>query len=332
MKQPLRIGIIGTGNIASVHARNIDSNALAAIRAVAGSSVAKARAFIDAHQLEARAYGAAADLIEHETLDAVYICLPPFAHAEVFAAAAAARLAVFIEKPVALDLDRAEQMAALARRQRILTMVGYHYRFARSVERLKAAVESGEAGHPALFEGRFLCNDLHAPWWRGIESSGGQTVEQITHLYDLAMHLFGDVVAVSARLANLLHRATPGYTIEDNAVATLAFANGALGTIASSNCAVPGEWSAAWTAVCKNLTVTAEGTGRSQWTQTHLDPPRHETFDGDDDPYARETDHFLRCILEGMPTRCPLEDGVASLALTLAAVESSARDGAVVRI
>ena len=332
MKAPLRIGIIGTGRIAAVHARNIDNHALGAVRAVAGSSAAKARGFIDATQLEARAYGAGTELIEHETLDAVVICLPPFARTEVFEAAAGARLAVFIEKPVALSLDDAEQMAALARKHRILTMVGYHYRFARSVERLKAAVESGEAGHPALFEGRFFCNDLHAPWWREAGTSGGQTVEQITHLYDLAAHLFGDVTAVSARLTNLLHHATPGYTIEDNAVATLCFANGALGSIVSSNCAVPGEWSAGWTAVCKNLTVSGEGTGPSQWTLTNLDPPRREAFDDSDDPYSREADHFLRCVLERTPTRCPLQEGLATLALTLAAVESSARDGAVVSV
>ncbi|MCC5808251.1 MAG: Gfo/Idh/MocA family oxidoreductase [Opitutales bacterium] len=332
MKRPLRIGIIGSGRIAAVHARNIDAHALATVSAVAGSSAAKARAFIDANQLEARAYGAGTELIEHEALDAVFICLPPFARTEVFEAAAASRLAVFIEKPVALTFDHAEQMAALARKNRLLTMVGYHYRFARSVQRLKAAVESGEAGHPALFEGRFLCNDLHAPWWREVRTSGGQTVEQIAHLYDLATHLFGNVTTVSARFANLLHRATPGYTIEDNAVATLAFANGALGSIASSNCAVPGEWSVDWSAVCKNLTVTAAGTGNSRWTQTNLDPPRREDFNDSDDPYVQEVDHFLRCVHENTPTRCPLEDGLATLALTLAAVESASRDGAVIRV
>ncbi|MDM4777925.1 Gfo/Idh/MocA family oxidoreductase, partial [Micromonospora sp. b486] len=53
--------------------------------------------------------------------DAVYVCVPPFAHGPVEEAVVAARVPMFVEKPVALDLETAERIAALVQQRGLLT-------------------------------------------------------------------------------------------------------------------------------------------------------------------------------------------------------------------
>ena len=75
-----------------------------------------------------------ADLIAMESLDAVYICIPPFAHGDVEAAVIAAGLPFFVEKPLSLDIAAAEAIAREVQQRGLITAVGYHWRYLDTVE------------------------------------------------------------------------------------------------------------------------------------------------------------------------------------------------------
>src|SRR5690606_12428322 len=120
---------------------------------------------------------------------------------------------LLVEKPIALDLARARSMVEASRG--VVAACGFMYRFGAAVARWDALQGAGETGRIGYFSGHFHCNALHAPWWRDRAKSGGQMVEQLIHIADLARHVLGMPETAYARAANLFHRDVPGYTSED---------------------------------------------------------------------------------------------------------------------
>src|SRR5262245_16120988 len=199
-----RVGLIGCGGIANRHATilkglaNVEFAAFCDIDGARATQFAgkyaagKPPVFTDYHEMFAKA-----------PLDVVYVCLPPFAHTDEVERAAERGIHVFIEKPIALDLQTAERMVTATDRAGVKTQVGLMMRFGEAVERVKGMLESGEAGEPGLMLGKYFCNALHSPWWREKAKSGGQIVEQIVHTYDIVRYLLGEPAEVVGRTANL---------------------------------------------------------------------------------------------------------------------------------
>src|SRR4029079_12695222 len=98
----VRIGFAGAGVIASRHLGNLVGFSDVAVVAVADPRLDRARELAD--HCGARAYGDLRVMLERERLDALYICVPPFAHGEPEAAALDHRLPFFVEKPPAANL------------------------------------------------------------------------------------------------------------------------------------------------------------------------------------------------------------------------------------
>ncbi len=127
--------------------------------------------------------------------DAVYVCVPPHAHGAIEERLLDAGIAVFIEKPLALDLPTAEHIAAAAREAGVVTAVGHHWRYSPAVDLVRDLL----AGRPVrLVVGSWIDRVPPVPWWSTRALSGGQIVEQAVHVLDLIRLLCGDVVEVDA--------------------------------------------------------------------------------------------------------------------------------------
>ena len=94
----IKIGFVGTGGIANHHLRTLAQ--LDEAELVAFCDVVEEKALAAASEYGGRAYGHYEALYDSEALDAVYICLPPFAHAQPELAAIERGLPIFVEKPV----------------------------------------------------------------------------------------------------------------------------------------------------------------------------------------------------------------------------------------
>ena len=317
--RPLRIGILGSGFIAGVHARSLQKINDVTLAAVANNhSQSAAASFADKHQIPAY-YRSFAAMLNAASLDAVYLCIPPFAHSGEAELAAAKGLHVFLEKPIALDATQAESMVAAIETAGVKSQVGFHMRHLKSVQAAKALIESGEAGQPTLFTGRYWVNMDGSPWWRDVSKSGGQLFEQVTHLYDLATHLCGSVESARGILRNLCRAHSADYSIEDTSVGTLQFCNGAIGVITGSNCALPNHFLGDFRLVCQNLTLDYRCTGQNWVTpdQATLHRPEHpvETVTEDGDPYRRESEDFIAAIRDDRPTTAPARTGLEAIRL-----------------
>jgi predicted dehydrogenase len=223
----------GAGFIARRHLGNLMSFPDVAVAGIADVNGDRAREL--AERCGARAYQSHTELLERERLDALYICVPPFVHGPVERDALALDLPLFIEKPLALDLATAEDIAADIAARDVITATGYHWRYLDIVE---CAAELLAKSRPHLALGYWLDELPPVPWWSEQRCSGGQMLEQTTHIFDLARLLVGEVESIRADAARIPPSSRRDCDIASVSTATLRFANGALGTI-SSTCLLP---------------------------------------------------------------------------------------------
>ncbi|MBK8034373.1 MAG: Gfo/Idh/MocA family oxidoreductase [Chloroflexi bacterium] len=321
----MRIGIMGTGDVAGRHAAVINSLKDEGVEIVALSNRTeeKARAFAAKYAPEAAIYTENHALLDEARLDLVVICLPPFAHTDEVERAAANGIHILMEKPIALAAEQAWRMVDAVERAGIKTQVGFQFRFGEAVEAFKALQAEGKTGGVALFNGRYFCNALHASWWRDRDKSGGQVIEQAIHLFDLMRYFMGQPVAVYSRQTNLFHSTVPGYTSEDTSATTVTFANGGMGVITATNNAVPGKWIGDYRVVAEKLTADFASANMAAFTHTDQPDTPVTKIDSLRDMRVAMLRDLLTAIQSGGQTRTPLRDGATILELVLAARRSA---------
>lgn len=329
----LRIGMVGAGYMAQVHGRTLREQRGVRICGVCGAARERGEGLARALGLEGdTVYTSVERMLEASRPDAVYICTPPHVHEAAFCTAAERGVHIFLEKPVAVTVQAGERMARAARAAGIVTYVGYHMRHGAAVQRLARMIAKGEAGRPVLFDGRYECNALHGAWWRDKRKSGGQVLEQAIHLYDLGMYLFGAVRKVSGYVGNVCHKDVPGYSVEDVSAAALKFVNGAVGTIAATNCAVPRQWNNPFTVVCEKVTVWFETANEAEFVYTGGKAVRSERVNGDVDVYQAETKEFIKRVRGEKGIGADIEEGLAGLRIVSGVLESARGGGKAVRV
>jgi len=157
------------------------------------------------------------------SVDAIFVCTPPFARGLVEAAALAAGVPVFVEKPVGVTACQLEPALAALRRHRVVTAVGYHNRYRPSVDHARSLLASRKAIGASC---HWICMPYRVPWWNHLELSGGGLNEMATHLVDLGRYLLGDIDVVHAWAD-----AGDGGGPAPSFMATLRWADGLLGTM-----------------------------------------------------------------------------------------------------
>ena len=236
-----RFGIIGCGMIAAFHAK--------AIQATGGTLVAccdtraEAADKLAGQYRDCKPYHDLKKFLADKNIDIVTVGTPSGAHLEPALAAAEAGKHVIVEKPLEITLERCHKIIAACEKNKVQLATIFPSRFHDSSLILKSAIESGRFG-------RLTLGDAIVKWyrtqeyydsgaWRGTWEldGGGALMNQAIHTVDLLTWLMGPVVEITAHTALLAHERIE---VEDTAVATLKFANGALGTIVGTTAAFPG--------------------------------------------------------------------------------------------
>lgn len=317
--------MLGAGYIGQVHARNLVK--ISGVEIVAICDPAGADGMLGIVPGTPKVFEDFKQMLSQSTFDVLYVSLPPFAHNGQVEEAAAKGIHIFIEKPIALDTQKAAMMVAAIRKAGVVSQVGYHMRFGGAVQELQKMVSSGVAGTPTLFDGRYECNSLHSPWWRDRSKSGGQVFEQIIHIYDLAMLFLGAPETVVGFAANLCHKEEASYTVEDTSASAIRFQNGAMANISGSNCAVPMNWIGSFTVVCKNVTAYFKDANNAEFVLTGGTDPDRKQIMCEGDPYFKETEAFIAAVCGEGPAQVDIEQGFKSLRLVEAVMQSADRGG-----
>jgi predicted dehydrogenase len=295
----LRVGILGPGGIAARHAQAaLALPATMSLVAVCGRDAMKTQTF--ASRYGAKPYADLDRMLGEARLDLLIVALPPFAHAGQVETAAAAGVNLLVEKPIALSLERAASMVEASVKQWDVSDHGPTYHVSAS----------------------FHSNALHADWWRTRAKSGGQMVEQLIHLVDLARHWLGMPQSVYARASNLTHRDTPGYDSEDVSAVVLGYDDGRIGVLHASNAAIPGRWMKQWQIVAARMTGIFVDMNSAEFVRTHSEVSS-ETVASTRDVFISQLEDVASAITDRRPPSVPLSDGADALRIVLAARQSA---------
>ncbi|MCA0453618.1 MAG: Gfo/Idh/MocA family oxidoreductase [Chloroflexi bacterium] len=223
---PIRLGIIGAGGVA----QSKYFPAVARLRMI--WEPVEIAAFSEPREEHGRKvqaiyggqwYADYRTMLAEAKLDGVIILSPDNLHFEHTLASLESGRHVLVEKPITGSLVDAKHICNAADEHHAILMTVANKRYSPPYRRAKQAIESGSIHDPALFVGKF---NLGYDYVDLLESG-------TIHLFDIARYLMGDVVALTAIGVNKYGRNRRKYPI-DNAVITLEFASGAVGTIYTS--------------------------------------------------------------------------------------------------
>jgi predicted dehydrogenase len=241
LENQMKFAVVGAGVIGNLHAQTISDLPLAEVSVVADAHLDRAQAL--AVRYQARALSDASEALLLPDIDAVAICTPSGQHADLVVAALRAGKHVVVEKPLDISLEAAGRVAAAERdSDRRVTVMSQH-RFDPSSRVVHDAVSSGRLGKvtsgSALISWWRSQAYYDSAGWRGTlaQDGGGALMNQGIHTIDLLVWFLGEPVEVFAWTGLLTHERIE---VEDTAVATIRFANGALGVIQGTTSAYPG--------------------------------------------------------------------------------------------
>ncbi len=239
----VKIGIIGCGKVAHLHAAGIMKSKNAVLTAVYNEKAWFAQAEEFGKKYNAKAYHDIEQMIKEAGLEAVLICTPHPFHAQAVIAAANAGAHCQVEKPLAASLHDCDAMIEACKKNNVKLSVVSQRRFYEPVQRIKKAIEAGKIGKPVFGTINMLGwrdkNYYDSDAWRGTweMEGGGVLVNQAPHQLDIFQWLMGPIDEVYGVWRNLNH---PYIEVEDTAVAIVKFKSGAIGNIIVSNSQKPG--------------------------------------------------------------------------------------------
>lgn len=185
-------------------------------------------------------------LLAMPEVEVVSICTPNAVHREMAVKALKAGKHVYIDKPLAMDLDEALEIQSAVRSSGRLLQVAHNNRFFPSTMRAKELVVQGRIGQVLSFRGDYLHSgsiDQTRPAGWKLTDQGGVILDLASHAVDLVTWLAGPAKEVLCE-TRFLYPQRPGADGkpltglgEDQAVALLRLENGALGTVEASKIA-----------------------------------------------------------------------------------------------
>ena len=322
--KPLRTAMIGCGHFAKRHAGILASLHEIDLVAFCDSEEDRANTYNQQYAAgEGVVFSDHRSLFSGMDLDLVYICLPPYAHENEVELACQHGVHILIEKPIALSASVAQSMAEQVRASGVKCQVGFMYRFGEAARWLKQQMETSNSPSSAFMAGRYACNSLHSWWWRDRTKSGGQLIEQVIHILDMARYFLGEPKQVYSMQENLFHTDVESYTVEDASATTVRFHSGAMAVITATNGAIPNRWDYDWRIFLPGLTADFNDANHAIFHDTRQAWTSSFSVAAEKDLYLAETLDLIQAIREDRQPQVPIEEGVRSLCFALAATQSA---------
>lgn len=309
---PLRIGVVGCGTIARIHMKNLSE--MEEVEIVSICDILLERAEKEAKKFNAKVYYDYKKMFDEEKLDACYICVPPFAHSLIESLAAKKGINIFIEKPIGLNIDEAKNTEKIIKENGIIVSVGYVFRYLDIVEKAKELLKDQKV---ALVCGKYFGGVVPVDWWTIKEKSGGQIVEQTTHIIDLSRYLVGEIDMIFAQ-GHKHSMSNCNYNINEASSINLHFKNKAIGCI-NSTCLLSG-WFPKLEIITKDMHLKIY----SLDTLKIITNGKIETINSKVDGYWEEDVVFINSVKtkDDSKIKCNYSDALETLIATLAANKS----------
>ncbi|QHW33694.1 Gfo/Idh/MocA family oxidoreductase [Paenibacillus rhizovicinus] len=310
----VRVGFVGAGGIASAHMEALVRNEKVQLTAVC--DVVQASAHRAAEKYGMQAYSDFDSLLDAEEVDALFVCVPPFAHGDIEEKACAKGIHLFVEKPLGLDMNVIRKKAAIIRDAGIMSSSGYVLRYLDTASKARAYLQGKTIG---MVRAHYMTGFVSTPWWRDMAKSGGQLVEQTTHTVDMVRFLAGDVSKVYAQMALRVMGDIENLNIPDVGTVALTFESGAIGHV--DTCFIQPDHRVGVEVQGKDFRVLVEG---SKLTITDKEGTQTVNSETEDIMFAQDS-AFIDAVITGNRSLilAPYDDALRTVEITLAANQSA---------
>jgi myo-inositol 2-dehydrogenase/D-chiro-inositol 1-dehydrogenase len=315
----VKIAILGVGRLGAFHAKVLSE--LPDVTELRINDADPARAATLARELGAK-HAASIDQAL-EAADAVVIVTPTSTHADLIMAAIERGLAVFCEKPIALDLLSTQRVVEVVERMKARVQIGFQRRFDKGFQDARRRVRSGELG--TVYSFHMTSRDALPPPDAYIETSGGQFVDQLIHDFDVTRWMFGDEVdEVYASGSTLGFPQYAKWRDVATSAVVLRLRGGAIGLLQAARHNEAGYDIRVEVYGAKD-TIAVGLDPRTPVTSVEPDGPKMKSpayptfFVRFDAAYRAELAHFLRFARGEAENACTVRDGMEALRLGLAA-------------
>ncbi len=336
MSKTVRVGLIGSQFISSIHAEALHRAPGAEIMAVASPTPGNAAKFAQKHHIP-HCHTDYKQMLAMEEIDMVVMGVPNDLHCQIVLDAAAAGKHIVLEKPMCLNLAEADRMLAACRQAKVKLMYAEELCFAPKYVRLKQLLDCGALGRPILLKQSEKHDGPHAKhFWDVNRSGGGVTMDMGCHAIEFFRWLLGRpaITSVYAQMNTSVHgEKTKG---EDNAILILEFANGTVAMAEESwtklggmddRAEIHGSKGVAYADLLKGNSIetysavgydyAVEKAGSTVgWSHTIYEEIWNYGF-------IQEMAHFVDCVRHDLPPLVTGEDARAVMEVLFAAYESA---------
>lgn len=316
----IKVAIIGAGRRGNTHADAVaDLEGTAQVIGVADTDESRARQLIGTSAPHATAYTDMATMLREVEPQIVYVTTPPPLHKEQALAAFAVGANVVIEKPITLNVRDAEEIGEAAAQAGRLVIICHQMRYNAGMPEMQALLSQQPVALTHTWNYR-KGPDIPGNWNRAW--GGGHVVEWGIHYLDVCRAVMQtEAVEVYARYTDQVLRGQPNWDNWDGYSLTIQWANGAVGSYASTYALKPGLTGAS------GMTITAaEGQATFSWDgSTWATPEGEQTWGGPPRSGERNLARAFVAATEGDPSgiKQTYDDALKTHRLVMAANESA---------
>ncbi len=189
------IGVAGLGRIGKIHTEIIRTK-IEKARLVAVNDVAESVARSVGEKFGVKWYTDYEKMLANPEIDAVIIATPTFLHKDMIIKALESGKHVFVEKPLTVTVNEAKEVVTAVNKYGLKLQVGFNRRFDYAYLNAKKRIEEGEIGEPIAYV--TVVRDPGPPpsWAADPTKSGGIFMDMLSHDFDMARFLIGEVIEV----------------------------------------------------------------------------------------------------------------------------------------
>ena len=315
----MRVGVIGAGFAGAMHAQSLLGINDATVVAIAAATPEEAAPL-------AAACGArvtsAAELCAASDVDLVVVATPTHLHADHTIAAAKAGKHVFCEKPIARTLEQAEEMVRRCDEAGVGLAVGHVVRYFPEYQQAKQLLDEGALGRPAVAtftRGNFSVGSAR-DWYVDDAKSGGVVLDLMLHDLDTLRWWFGEPSRIYAK------RITAAGGALDYALATIRYRDRPIVHIEASWAEHAGFRTGFELRGDRGMLVHDSRTASPLTVQSPRGPSGPAMMAAptlSESPYRRQLRDVLSRLRRGERPLVDGREGLRSLALGLAVIESA---------
>jgi len=336
---PVRIAVAGAGLIGKRHIEEVDASRSAQLAAIVDPGPSAPEV---AEKFGVPIHRSLTELFATDRPDGVILATPNQVHVEGGLECVAAGVPAIVEKPIGDTVEGATTLVEAAEAAGVPLLTGHHRNYSPIMAKAREIVQSGVLGSIVAVVGTALFYkpddyfDAGGGWRR--QEGGGPILLNLIHEVNNLQSLVGDVVRVQAATSS----ATRGFPVEDTAAIVLTFAGGALGTFLLSDTAAsarsweqtsqenrsyasyPDEDCYHVAGTTGSLSVPTMRLTVFPGTRSWFEPFETSRVELDrSDPLANQIEHFAAVIRGEAKPICSGRDGLRTLRVVDAVVESA---------